>query len=424
MRAPKVDCYCLLPMSVYLDSEIGRLKRVIVHSPGEEIERMTPTSARRLLYHDIIPISAVSSEHEKMKRFLETVCTVYEVRDLISEVLRSYSEARSAVVGAIAPESRYQELLRMDVADLVEALVYGLPARRETIHDYLSDRLYDIPPLPNLYFMRDGAMVFRDRVLVGAMAHRVRTNESLLLKAAFTYAPDLESHGLLFDGVLEGSGDIRLEGGDVMPVGPNTLVLGISERSSANAIDHLVENLLNTFAEPFHLFIVLLPEGPSTIHLDMVFTLVDHDKALVYEPYILGAHRLRVVRADIAPGKRTVIRDVAGLIEGLREIGIELETISCGGTDPVYQQREQWMSGTNVLAFAPSKVIGYDCNKATAESFAANGFAVRSVDEFLSGEARVEDFKKLLVVTPGVELARGGGGARCMTLPIEREQLG
>ncbi|MFO8065193.1 MAG: arginine deiminase, partial [Spirochaetia bacterium] len=90
-------------MSLYLDSEIGRLKRVIVHTPGEEIERMTPTSARRLLYHDIIPISAVSKEHEKMKRFLETVCTVYEVRDLISGVLHSYNEARSAVVGAIAP---------------------------------------------------------------------------------------------------------------------------------------------------------------------------------------------------------------------------------------------------------------------------------------------------------------------------------
>lgn len=410
-------------MGLYVDSEIAPLKRVVVHSPGEEIERMTPTSARRLLYHDIVPISAVSREHEKLKRFLQTVCTVYELRDLVKDVVHASSEARSALVEAVAPASRIEELMRMEAEELVGAVVYGLPAMRETVSDYLSDRLYDIPPLPNLYFMRDGAVVFRDHVLIGAMAHRVRTNESLLVKAAFAYATQLKPRGTLFDGVLEGCGDIRLEGGDVTALGPNTLAVGISERSSSEAVDYLVQNLLNTFAEPFRLFIVLLPEGPSTIHLDMVFTLVDRDKALVYEPYILGAQRLRAVRVDVEPGKRSVIRDASGLLEGLREVGIDLDPISCGGTDPVYQQREQWMSGTNMLAFAPGKVIGYDCNEATAESFAHSGFAVRPVDDFLSGVARVEDFEKLLVVTPGVELARGGGGARCMTLPVERERL-
>jgi arginine deiminase len=122
----------------------------------------------------------------------------------------------------------------------------------------------------------------------------------------------------------------------------------------------------------------------------------------------------------VAPGGRTAIRDVPGLLEGLAEVGHELEPILCGGESSVYQQREQWMSGTNVLSFAPGKVIGYDCNVATAEAFAARGFTVRDVDTFLSGAEVVEDHDRLLVVTPGVELARGGGGARCMTLPVER----
>ena len=411
-------------MSVYLDSEIGRLKRVIVHSPGTEIEQMTPESARQLLYHDIIPISVVSREHEKLKAFLSQVAEVYEMKDLVTSVINAGGEAKAAVVGAIADDDRAGELIRMGAEELTETLIGGLPARRHTLTDYLSERLYDIPPLPNLYFMRDGAMVFRDRALVGAMAHRVRVNESLLLKAAFSYLPQLGSQGILFDGVLEGGGDVRLEGGDFMPVSPNTLILGVSERSSAEAVDRLAQDLIDTFAEPFHLFVVMLPHEPSTIHLDMVFTLVDDHTALVYAPYVLGPKRLRVVRMDVDPGRETLIRDVPGLLEGLAELGVEVEPVLCGGESEVYQQREQWMSGTNVLAVAPGKVVGYDCNVATADAFAASGFTVRPVDAFLSGEEHIDDHERLLVLTPGVELARGGGGARCMTLPVERESVG
>ena len=165
-------------MSVYLDSEIGRLKRVIVHSPGTEIEQMTPESARQLLYHDIIPISVVSREHEKLKAFLSQVAEVYEMKDLVTSVINANGAAKGAVIRAICPDDRAGELIRMDTEELVDTLIGGLPARRHTLTDYLSERLYDIPPLPNLYFMRDGAMVFRDRALVGAMAHKVRVNES------------------------------------------------------------------------------------------------------------------------------------------------------------------------------------------------------------------------------------------------------
>ncbi|MFP4205451.1 MAG: arginine deiminase family protein [Spirochaetaceae bacterium] len=410
-------------MGVYLDSEIGRLKRVIVHTPGAEIERMTPESARRLLYHDIIPISVVSHEHEKLKRFLSLVSEVYELQELVADVLHRYPEARAALVDSVAPSARSAELLRFSAVELADALVCGLPARKASLSDYLSDRLHDVPPLPNLYFMRDGAMVFRDHVIVGAMAYHVRLNESLLLKTVFSHSRTLRSGGLLFDGVREGCGNVRLEGGDFMVVDRNTLILGVSERSSPEALDRLGRNLVETFLEPFRLFVVLLPHEPSTIHLDMVFTLVDRDVALVYEPYILGSKRLRVVRMDIAPERDPELREVSGLIEGLTEVGVRVEPLLCGGSSAVYQQREQWMSGTNVFAFGPGKAIGYDCNAETAKAFSQAGFAVRPVDGFLSGTESPDDYERLLVVTPGVELARGGGGARCMTLPVEREPL-
>ena len=419
----RVDGSVETGMNVQIDSEYGKLEAVIVHTPGVEVESMTPQTAEEVLYNEIIPISVVSKEHEKLKSFLSLVSHVYEVRDLLADVLED-PVARGALIQAVAryshDVSRDADLRRLRVPDLVETLVSGLQQKRDTLHGFLSARTFDIPPLPNLYFMRDGAMAFRDRVLIGSMAHRVRTNEALFMKTLFAYSQQFLSGGILFDGVQEAAEDVTLEGGDFLVVNASTILVGLSERTTAKAVDRLAERFEEVFNEPLTIFAVQLPLERSAIHLDMIFTILDKDVALVYEPLILGRNRVPVYRMDIVPGKPRRIKQVAGVIEGLGDHGVKLQTVLCGGSEPVHQQREQWLSGTNLFAFAPGKVIGYDCNTETFRAAEHAGFAVRNVDDFLSGRDSVDEYDRLLVGLPGMELARGGGGARCMTLPIAR----
>ncbi len=408
---------------VWIESEIGRLRRVVVHTPGREIESMTPRTASQVLYHDIIPISVVSDEHTVLRRLLSLVAQVDEVTDLVTDAL-SDPEARERLVRAVCRESavtrRIDELLSLLPADLVATLVAGLPARRDTLDAVLFGPEHDLPPLANLYFMRDSSFVVRDAVVIGAMAHPVRTTEAMLVRALYG-----ESSDVLYDGCAPDSArrDIRLEGGDVLVLRRDLLVVGISERTSASALDELSARVVAAFREPLCVIAVLLPHERSTIHLDMVFTLVDRETALVYEPHVTGPHRLDVYRMHLEPDRPTRIEKSDGLLAALAEERAPVRTIPCGGSDPVVREREQWLSAANAFAFAPGKAIGYDCNVATMEAFSREGFAVYPADDFLSGRRNIDDYERLYIGMPGINLARGGGGPRCMTLPVARDPV-
>lgn len=438
---------------VRIESEVGWLRSVVIHTPGPEIESMTPRTATEVLYNDIIPISVVSDEHRTLKRFLSLVADVHEVTDLVEHALGP-TEARERLVGAVCEKGsgrdRREELLALSPRELVGTIVAGLRSRKDSLSAVLAGSEYDLPPLPNLYFMRDSSLVVRDRVVIGAMAHGVRSAEARLLRSAFSSSHGIASAGILWDGSeadgfsastpdadageqprrhgdrpraagADGLPPVRLEGGDILVARPDLLVVGISERTSAVALDALAARLLAIYDEPLTLLAVVLPRERSTIHLDMIFTLVDRDVALVYEPYVTGPHRADVYRMHLAPGSPTRVEKCDGLLPALAASGMPVETVACGGADPVVREREQWLSAANVLAFGPGKVVGYDCNAATMEAFSRAGFAVADVDEFLAPDGRgVDDDERLFVGLPGVNLARGGGGPRCMTLPVAR----
>jgi arginine deiminase len=413
----------LEPSHFSVTSEIGTLESVVVHSPGSEIEAMTPRTAHGLLYNDIIPLSVVRDEHHLLKSFLESVATVHEVTDLLSRAL-SNETVREQVVSAVTvdrpAQQRRSELMVVSPRDLASLLVNGVPSQPTTLSAVIEKRQYDLPPLPNLYFTRDSSAVYRSGVIVGAMAHRVRCAEAILMRAALLGAGSSEA--LLFDGAQaeRATDSVSIEGGDLLVIRENLLAVGLSERTTPAAVDLLVERIKASTAEPVTVIAVVLPKERFAIHLDMVFTMVDRTAALLYEPLFLGAERAAAYRIEVSPDSEPAIHQEAGLLEAFSVKGVDLSMLRCGGTDPVQRQREQWLSAANVVAFAPGKVLGYDCNVATIEEFCKAGYTIRPITEFIDGTESVDRHRNLFVSMPGTNLARGGGGPRCMTLPIHR----
>jgi arginine deiminase len=408
-----------------ITSEIGILKRVMVHSPGPEVEAMTPKEAEADLYNDIIPLSAMRSEFDVLKAFLGKVSEVLELKELLAQALAD-SGNRYEFLDGIAQlcpiRSRMEELMAMSPAELARVVIEGLPALPGSLAGTLSPRSFSLRPLPNAYFMRDSAAVVRDWAIASATAFDVRLIESIVTRFLFRRHPDLHANGLLIDGPRERSRFITIEGGDVVVLSPNVLAVGVSERTTADSVERLASNAATAFGGDMTVFAVVLPRERACIHLDMVFTVVDRDAALVYAPLVTGRNRTRVVRIDAGAKGTLRFGEEEGLLQGLWGAGFDLEPLSCGGVDPLFQEREQWWSGANSFAFAPGKIIMYSCNAKTLDVLSGAGFAIREAGDFIEGREKVEDFERLAVRFDGIELARGGGGARCMTMPVEREE--
>jgi arginine deiminase len=416
-----------------IQSEIGRLETVIVHTPGKEIESVSPARAEDALYNDILPMSSVQREHEQLVAFLKTVATVHEVRDLLHEAagtdagrndfLRSVLAAEGGPDDSVMLADRLVERLQdLDGDRLVQHCIEGLATAPQTLKAFLDASHFALEPVPNLYFMRDVAMVIGSGMVPGAMAHSIRRRESALARIAFRHAPSLAGSTIVdYLGDADSHNtSLTLEGGDVLVMDSSTLLIGVSQRTTAEAIDRLASTLIRRNHVPLTVFAVLLPKERATIHLDMVFTLVDDNVALVHEPVILGPDAVPVVRAVYSPsGKREFTR-WDNLVLALRADGRDLDLVVCGGADRLRQQREQWLSGANAFAFAPGKIIVYDCNTATLDALAGAGFSVRRIEDFIAGTERDTDYRRLVVAMRGADLARGGGGPRCMTLPVRR----
>lgn len=413
-----------------IDSEIGTLKRVILHSPGLEVESMTPDEAEKDLYNDIIPLDSVLSEYTQLKSFLGSIAKMYELVDILKECLGDQGNKYEFLAGlsrCFPVGSAMERLMAMEAGDLANAVIRGIPSPRGSLASLVDPGSYLSRPLPNAYFMRDSAAVLGEFLISSAMAFDVRSVEAVITRFIFTHHPDFLAREVLFDGPSERNRYLTMEGGDIAVLSPGILAIGISERTTASAVEKLARNALRWAAGAaggeLCIFAVDLPKERATIHLDMVFTMIDRDAALVYEPVILGPGRSRVFR--IEPGRNGKLKfyQEDSLLKGLRKKGLDLQPVLCGGRDPLSQKREQWLSGANSFAFGPGKIIMYSCNKGTAEALSAAGFEIRSAKDFMEGGLSAFGFKRLAVTFDGVELARGGGGARCMTLPVERESI-
>lgn len=411
-----------MTIQINLNSEIGPLQAVVIHQPGQEIENMTPETAAEVLYDDILTLPLALAEHRQLTGVLRRVAKVVELRSLLTDVLGD-DLVREALVGELCrlyncPELA-GDLIETETPALASQLIEGTPLRRDTLEKFLRPSRYAIPPLPNTFFTRDATMCMNDRVIIGSMAYRARLAEALLFKAVFKHHPTIESAGFYFDGTGGEDTEVTIEGGDLLVIRENLAVIGYSERTSVDGVDRLMQSIA-TRGPVTDFVVVEIPKTRATIHLDMIFTMIDRDRCVVYPPLITGRNRCRAFHARFDGGRRAEITEYDSVLSALQAQDVDLQPIACGGDDDFHQEREQWASGANFFAFGPGQIIGYAHNTHTVEALSSDGFEVVKAEAVITGKREISATEKVVVIMDGAELSRGGGGCRCMTMPLAR----
>ncbi len=419
-------------ISIDVRSEIGELEGVILHTPGPEVENMTPGNAGNALYGDIINMAVAQREHAQLEGVLRKFTRVYQIRELLEKILHNEEAKRRLVehICALEDIDAGEELLSRTPGELSRVLIEGLEMNKNTLTKFLNKDRYLLAPLHNFFFTRDAAVSIRNDVLICQMANRVRERESIIFKAIFdsdsifntrTHTPTATRIAKHHDNYPP----VTIEGGDVLIARDDVLVIGNGARTSTTGIDYLLERIRLQNGMKRHIIVQELPHKPdSFIHLDMVFTLLDVDTCMVFEPLLRNA-KYKTVHIEVDNGKVNYIRYADdGLLQALGDTGIHLKPVYCGGTkDQWIQEREQWHSGANFFAIGPGRIIGYERNSYTMQELNKEGYEIIPARDLLENRVNGNQYKKFVIALEGSELPRGGGGARCMTMPIRRSRV-
>ena len=405
-----------LKTGLHNTSEIGRLRKVMLHYPGRELENLMPEYLERLLFDDIPYLKVAQAEHDAFANCLrDNGADVVYLKDLVTETIQE-PEIRKELVDQFLDEAgidkhRIREILcdyfsGMADSELVDTMMAGV--RKSDVRgfetgklsDYLSFRSDDYPflidPMPNLYFTRDPFATIGTGVSLHRMHTVTRNRETLFGKFIFKYHPLYKDAPKWYDRGETSS----LEGGDILILSPEVIAVGISQRTEEDSIDKFAHTVLS-ISETFKKILAFdIPKTRSFMHLDTVFTMVDRDKFTVH-PNIL--HEITVFVMELVDG-RVSIREEQDRLEDILKRHLDLDSctlIKCGSDSPIDAAREQWSDGSNTLAIAPGEVVVYERNYVTNRILEDHGITVHTI--------------------PCSELSRGRGGPRCMSMPFVRE---
>jgi arginine deiminase len=397
---------------------------------------MVPPMMEELLFDDILFGDRARDEHRRFRRVLQLLgIEVVEANERLTAAFAD-EQARAWLWARLRPEAPYAFHAAEPPAtgaETVAVAVTGLLASDEC-HGIEIEDLFRLPPLPNWCFQRDPQVVIGDDVVFSAMATAARWREGLLVRTLFRFHPDLADTPVLLDPLREareggqflGPHRPRLEGGDVLVLSQKVVVIGVSERTNGVAVELLAEALAGREDGPQWLEVAHVLSRRAYMHLDTVFTPVDRDAALVFEPVICSGGPQRAETYEIDLGSSDLVPQHRGsLLEALAARGLDLEPIPCGGTDPVAQQREQWTDGANAFALAPGVIVLYDRNVATADALAAAGFRILAAEDVLLGreEVDLDGEERTCILIDSHEMSRARGGPHCLTHPLVRDDI-
>ncbi len=408
-------------------SEIHRLKKVLVHQPGREVDVIVPERANDLLFEDILFGEKAQSEHQMMCKVLHKYgVETFDTLQLLIEALQvSLKEEADVLIDQLtlleklAPAVN-ERLKAMSAIELGHALIEGVVQDEKLIDD---DNLYLLRPIPNLMFARDPVIIAFDKIFSSSMAEMVRQRESDLMTFIFNIHPEVKNpeNVINLHALSKQGSKLTLEGGDFLVINEETVAIAWSVRTSLASI-HLLAGQLKEVGVR-NLIVVKLPTKVSFIHLDTVFTRINHDECLIYPPLFApdSLSKATILYFDLRKSE-LVEKQFLTIFDAFDNININLKPIYCGGkTSFISQKREQWTHGANAVCIAPGIIITYARNTNTIKELSKNGYLTISASEVIRPYFEADFNRKTAILLEGDELCRARGGPRCMTHPLVRE---
>lgn len=392
-------------------SEIGNLKTVLLHKPGEEIENLTPDYLERLLFDDIPFLKVARKEHDNFAKVLkDNGAEVLYLEDLAAEAVTN-EEVKEKFLDEVIKEcsihdpdavKEIKKLFKsMQPKDMIDKIMAGMRKKEIGIKEQFDEYPFIMDPMPNLYFTRDPFASIGSGVTINSMRTTTRRRETIFAKYIFNYHPEFKGSNIAK--WYNRNEEHSIEGGDELVLSNEVLAIGNSQRSDAESIRKVAKNIFEG-GETFKTVLMFdIPKSRAFMHLDTVFTMIDYDKFTVHRG-IEGSLKVNAISYDYK-NKELIIKEEMDSLDRIltKYLKRDITLIRCGGGDSVISAREQWNDGSNTLAISPGKVVTYERNYVTNEMLDKYNISVLTI--------------------PSSELSRGRGGPRCMSMPLYRDNI-